>query len=155
MIIPDLNLLIYAHDTLSPCHAAAKRWWADSLSQSEPVGLPHLVVFGFIRISTRSQIFRQPLTLTEAGDLVRSWLAQPNVQMVQPADGHLDRVMDLLDQIGTAGNLVTDAQLAALAIEHHAVLHTTDTDFVRFPGLQWFNPITGLGSESLRKSRRR
>jgi hypothetical protein len=77
-----------------------------------------------------------------------------NIQILLPGDGHCDRMLDLRQQIGTAGNLVTDAQLAALAIEHHAVLHTADTDFLRFPGLRWHNPITGVGSETLRKGRR-
>jgi predicted nucleic acid-binding protein len=76
------------------------------------------------------------------------------VQIIQPGDGHTDRVLDLLQQAGVGGNLVTDAQLAALAIEHHAVLHTADTDFLRFPGVRWFNPITGMGSDKLRRGSR-
>lgn len=154
MIIPDVNLLLYAYNPSCADHAKTARWWSDCLSGTEPVGLPHVVLFAFIRIATRPIAFDPPLAIADAADHVRAWLAQPNVQILLPGDGHLDRVLDLLQQIGTAGNLVTDAQLAAFAIEHHAVLHTADTDFLRFPGLRWHNPITGINSESLRKIRR-
>jgi toxin-antitoxin system PIN domain toxin len=151
MIVPDLNLLLYAHDSLSPHHAQANRWWSDCLSQTEPVGLSHGVVLGFLRLSTRAPVFQQPLSIGEAAELVRSWVACSNVQIILPSDGHLDRVLDLLQQLGAAGNLVADAHLAALAIEYDAVLHTTDADFVRFPGLRWFNPLTGLSTGKLRR----
>jgi len=92
-----------------------------------------------------------PLTVAQAAGHIRSWLAQPNVELILPGDGHTERVLDLLQQTGTAGNLVTDAQLAALAIEQQAILHTADADFLRFPGVRWFNPITGIGSDKLRR----
>jgi toxin-antitoxin system PIN domain toxin len=154
MIIPDVNLLLYAYNPSCSEHTKAAQWWSDCLSSAEPVGLPHVVLFAFVRIATRSAAFDPPLAIAAAASHIRAWLAQPNVQILLPGDGHCDRVLDLLQQIGTAGNLVTDAQLAALAIEHHAVLHTADADFLRFPGLRWHNPITGIGSETLRKGRR-
>jgi toxin-antitoxin system PIN domain toxin len=154
MIIPDVNLLLYAYNSTCAEHAKAARWWSDCLSGAEPVGLPHVVLFAFARIATRPVAFDPPLTIADASGHVRSWLDQPNVQLLLPGDGHCDRVLDLLQQTGTGGNLVTDAQLAALAIEQHAVLHTADADFLRFPGVRWFNPITGIGSETLRKGRR-
>jgi toxin-antitoxin system PIN domain toxin len=154
VIIPDLNLLLYAYNPTRPEHGPALKWWEDCLSSEEPVGLAHVVVFGFARLATMAKVFNPPLSVTAANGHIRAWLAQPNVQIITPADGHTDRVLDLLEQAGLGGNLVTDAQLAALAIEHHAVLHTADTDFLRFPGVRWLNPLTGVGSENLRRRRR-
>ena len=142
MIVPDINLLIYAYDTSSPFHAAAAAWWTDCLSGEEPVGLAPVVLFGFVRISTLSRVFLHPLTTAEAAGLVRSWLDQPVAQILEPTADHVGQVLHLLEAIGTAGNLVTDAQLASLAIAHDAVLHTSDADFLRFPGLRWINPLT-------------
>ena len=151
MIIPDINLLVYAYDKSVPAHRAAARWWADLLSAVTPVGIPHLVLFDFTRLITNLRIVSHPQSVAETAGIVRSWIAQPNVQIILPGDGHADRVLDLLQEIGAGGNLVTDAQLAALAIEHHAVLHTADADFLRFPGVRWLNPITGVGSDTLRR----
>ena len=151
MIVPDINLLLYAYDSDSSFHAKAKAWWRECLSGTEPVGLPPVVVFGFIRIGTNARVFKSPMTPAEAAQHVRSWLAQPVAQMLEPRSDHLEQVLQSLEKLGTAGNLVTDAQIAALAIEHHAVLHTNDTDFMRFAGLRWFNPLTGAASAKLRK----
>ena len=82
---------------------------------------------------------------------MRSWTAQPVVSRLGVDASHVEAVLKSLEGLGTAGNLVTDAQIAAVAIEHGAVVHTTDTDFVRFTGLRWFNPISGVGSRGLRK----
>jgi toxin-antitoxin system PIN domain toxin len=153
MILPDINLLIYAYDASSPFHAAAATWWQDCLSGEEPVGLSSVVIFGFVRISTNPRIFLHPLTAAEAAGLVRSWLERPPTQILEPSTGHVEDVLRLLEGIGTAGNLVTDAQLAALALEHDAVLHTADADFLRFPGLRWINPLTRTMGK--RPSRRR
>ena len=92
------------------------------------------------------------MTATEAAGNVRSWLGQSVVQVLFSDSGHTEQVLKLLENLGTAGNLVTDAQIAAAAIEHGAVAHTADADFVRFPDLRWFNPITGRGSHTLRRS---
>ena len=151
MIIPDVNLLLYAYHPAGPEHAKAAQWWSNCLSGAELVGLPQVVLFAFARIATRSVVFDPPLTVAQVAGHIRSWLAQPNVQLILPGDGHTERVLDLLQQTGTAGNLVTDAQLAALAIEQHAILHTADADFLRFPGVRWFNPITGIGNDKLRR----
>jgi uncharacterized protein len=141
MIIPDVNLLLYAYDSDSPFHAKAAAWWQDCLSGPEPVGIPAVVIFGFIRIGTHPRVFLNPLSPAEAAELVRSWIAQPMAQILDGGSNHLDRVLHLLDAIGTAGNLVTDAQIAAFAIEYEAVLHSADSDFTRFPGLRWKNPL--------------
>ena len=152
MIIPDINLLLYAHDSSSPFHAKAVGWWQSCLSGTEPVGLLHVVTFGFVRIATNPRAFVNPMTAAEAAGHVRSWLEQPPVQVIAPGPDHLRQTLELLETLGTAGNLVSDAQMAALALDHDAVLHTADADFVRFPGLRWFNPITGTGSANMRRT---
>lgn len=153
MIVPDLNLLLYAYDSGSSFHAKAADWWQSCLSGTEPVGLAHVVVFGFVRLATNPRAFTDPMTPTEAAGHVRSWLEQPPVQVLDPGPDHLRQTLQLLEDLGTAGNLVSDAQMAALAMEHDAVLHTADADFVRFPGLRWYNPITGTGRAGLRRTR--
>lgn len=145
MIVPDVNLLLYAYDQSSPDHAKAAAWWQACLSGTEPVGLPLVVAFGFLRLGNHPQVFSDPLTPAEAAQHIRSWLAQPVVQLLPHPDGHLDQVLTSLEQLGTAGNLVTDVQIAVLVLAHDAVLHTNDTDFQRFGGLRWFNPLTGNG----------
>ena len=141
MIVPDVNLLIHAHNSGSRRHAAARRWWEDLLNGSESVGLSWIAVLGFIRIATNARILRDPLQAGDACRRVRTWLAQPRTLLVEPGDRHADILFRLLESLGTAGNLTTDAHLAALAIEHQATLHSTDADMARFPGLRWINPI--------------
>jgi toxin-antitoxin system PIN domain toxin len=148
MIIPDINLLLYAYDSDSPFHAKAAEWWEGCLSGSEPVGMPLVVLFGFIRIGTHPRVFQEPLTSVEISGIIQSWLAQPAVQILEAGADHLNTVLELLEDIGTAGNLVSDAQIAAFAIEYAAVLHTADSDFLRFPGLKWKNPLTRKAPKS-------
>jgi len=112
------------------------------------------VIFGFVRISTNGRAFQSPMTAPEAAGHVRSWLGQPVTQILDSASEYTDQVLRLLETLGTAGNLVTDAQIAALALDHDAVVHTADTDFVRFPGLRWLNPITGLSSGRLQSKQK-
>lgn len=145
MIVPDINLLLYAYDAESPFHQAAAAWWAECLSGDEQVGLAPTVVFGFVRVGTSGRAFRSPLMPTQAAGHVRAWLRQPVAQVLGTDAAHVEQVLVSLERIGTAGNLVTDAQIAVLAREHDAVVHTSDTDFVRFPGLRWYNPLTGAG----------
>jgi toxin-antitoxin system PIN domain toxin len=128
-------------------------WWQSCLGGTEPIGLPHVVAFGFVRIVTNPRVFLNPMTPAEAAGHVRAWLGQPPVQVIVPSHDHLHQTLELLETLGTAGNLVSDAQMAALALDHGAVLHTADTDFVRFPGLRWFNPITGTGTTNRRRTR--
>ena len=111
------------------------------------------MTFGFVRIATNPRVFLNPMTPAEAAGHVRAWLGQPPVQVIVPSHDHLHQTLELLETLGTAGNLVSDAQMAALALDHGAVLHTADTDFVRFPGLRWFNPITGTGTTNRRRTR--
>ncbi len=143
MIIPDANLLLYAYDSDSPFHKASAKWWAGLLSGSEPVALCPVVVFSFLRLATHAKVFARPLTVGEATERLRSWMERPNVRTLYPGPKHLDAVCALLEAAGTAGNLVSDAQIAAFALEYGAEIHTADTDFARFKGLMWKNPLAG------------
>ena len=106
------------------------------------------VLLAFLRLATHRAVFERPLTATEAAEIVRSWLARPAAVVVSPSARHLDLLAGLLADAGTAGNLVSDAHLAALAIEHDAALVSFDTDFARFGGLRWINPNVGISRES-------
>lgn len=141
MIIPDVNLLLHAHNRDSPWHPAARSWWKRLLESTQVVGLPWVAMLGFVRISTNRQALETPLVVDVACATVREWLAQPYVTIVHPGDRHAEVLFGLLGRLGTGGNLTTDAHLAALAIEHQAELHSTDRDFGRFPGLRHVNPL--------------
>ena len=140
MKLPDVNVLVYAVDEDSRHHATARPWLEEALSGSETVALCWNVLLGFVRVSTRPVAFERPLNAVEALDLVESWLGQPCATVVEPTARHLAVLRDLLTQAGTAGNLTSDAHLAALAIEHGAELCSYDGDFARFPGLRWTRP---------------
>jgi len=137
----DVNLLLYAVNEDSPHHARAKPWLESSLSGTEAVGLEWTVLLAFLRLATRPMIFATPIPVDEALALVETWLARPCVTVVQPTERHLEVLAGLLRPIGTAGNLTSDAHLAAVAIEHGAELCSCDADFARFPGLRWTNPL--------------
>lgn len=141
MKLPDVNLLIYALDESSPRHDQAHPWVQELFSGSGTVALSWTVMLGFVRLTTRPQVMQAPLTADEALDIVDGWLACPNVVVVHPTDRHAAVLRELLGPLGTAGNLTTDAHLAALAIEHGAELCSCDADFSRFPGLRWRDPL--------------
>jgi toxin-antitoxin system PIN domain toxin len=143
MIVPDVNLLIHAYNSDSPRHDKAKAWWEERMNGDDLVGLAWVVVLGFIRIATHRQILAHPLPAGAVCARVRSWLARPQVSILHPGARHAEILFELLEALGTAGNLTTDAHLAALAIEHQAELHSTDADFARFSGLRWTNPLGG------------
>jgi hypothetical protein len=140
MIVPDVNLLVHAYNSESRIHPAARAWWEALLNGTQPVGLSWVTVLGFIRLTTHRQILANPLTVSSACAHVRTWLARPSVAILHPGNRHADVLFGLLENLGSAGNLTTDAHLAALSIEHQAELHSTDADFARFPGLRWKNP---------------
>jgi toxin-antitoxin system PIN domain toxin len=142
MIVPDLNILLHAHNTDAAEHASAKKWWTGVLTGPTSVGLAWVVILGFLRITTRRTVFARPLAVAEATGIVREWLAMPAVEIITPGEEHADILLALIDAAGTAGNLTTDAHLAALAIEYRAQIASTDYDFARFPKLRWFNPIS-------------
>lgn len=141
MIVPDVNVVIHAYNSDSPAHERARAWWERTLSDPRPVALAWSVVLGYIRITTHTRVLRRPLGPEEACRHVESWLAQPQVFLLHPGDRHASILFTLLRQLGTAGNLTTDAHLAALAIEHQAEVASSDADFARFPGLRWNNPL--------------
>ena len=122
-------------------HEPARAWVEERLSGSETFAFTWVVLLAFIRLTTSPRVFQSPLSTSEALDLVDSWLAQPCVTVVHPTSRHAPVLRDLLEPLGTAGNLTTDAHLAALAIEHGAELCSTDRDFSRFAGLRWANPL--------------
>jgi toxin-antitoxin system PIN domain toxin len=141
LILPDLNLVVYAHNRDAPHHAAARSWWEDLLNGTEPIAITWVVVLGFIRLMSHRAVLVHPMTSTAALTHVRAWFARPNVERLEPGPQHIDLLDRLLSAAGTGGNLTTDAHLAALAIEHQCELHSNDTDFARFPGLRWRNPL--------------
>lgn len=143
MIVPDVNLLIHAYNADSPIHGEARAWLERTLSEPAPVGLAWSAVLGYIRIATHPRVLANPLPAVAACGHVEAWLAQPQVALLHPGSRHAAILFDLLRRLGTAGNLTTDAHLAALAIEHQAELCSTDADFARFPGLRWRNPLRG------------
>jgi uncharacterized protein len=141
MILVDANILLYAEDRQSPRHAVARRWWDAQLSGASPVCLCWTVLGAFIRIGTNPRVFERPLSLDEALSRVQSWLDQPCTRIVHPTDRHWIVFQKLLVEGQAVANLVTDAHLAALACEHGCELISTDTDFSRFPGVKWRNPL--------------
>jgi toxin-antitoxin system PIN domain toxin len=141
VILPDVNLLLYAHVNAFPEHARAAKWWVGLMNGRRDVGVAAPAVFGFIRLATNPRVFDPPLAVTEALARVEEWFGRPHVHFVQPGPRHLEIAFGLLRQVGVAANLTTDAQLAALAIEHQGEVHSNDADFARFPRLRWSNPI--------------
>lgn len=142
MIIPDVNLLLYATIDGFPQHEAARAWWESALNGQESVGLTGPAVFGFLRVATNPRVLELPMAISDATGHVRRWLTCVPVEFVGPGDRHLDLAFAMLEEIGTAGNLTTDVQLAAYAMERKAVVHSNDSDFGRFPNLSWVNPLS-------------
>lgn len=142
MKILDVNVLIYAHNAEADSHERARAWFEDVMSGSETVGFPWLSILGFVRLTTRSAIMSPPLSLSDALERVDEWLAQPCATVVHPTRRHPTVLRELLTAVGVGGNRVSDAHLAALAVEHGATLCSRDQDFRRFPGLTWLDPVT-------------
>lgn len=140
MKVVDLNVLVYATDTASKHHGTAAPWFDGVMETTETVGLPTAVTVGFVRLLTNPRVMRRPLDSGAALAIVAAWLERANVAVPQPTARHYAVMGDLLAATGTGGNLVSDAHLAALAIEHGAELWSYDTDFLRFPGLVSYRP---------------
>ena len=141
MILVDVNLLIYAYDASSARHEAARTWWEGKLSGAEQVRLAWATVLAFVRIATHARVFQEPMSLDEATGHVGRWWGQPGVAVLEPGERHWDILSKVLRESQASGNLVTDAHLAALAIEYGATLCSADQDFRRFTGLSWENPL--------------
>jgi toxin-antitoxin system PIN domain toxin len=141
VIVPDVNLLLYAHLAAFREHPRAKVWWERALNGRTAIGIAAPALFGFVRLATNRRVHEPPMSVGAALGHVESWLERPHVQFLQPGSRHLEISFELLRRLGAAANLTTDIQLAALALEHGAELHSNDADFGRFPGLRWVNPI--------------
>lgn len=135
MKLVDTNVLLYAVNADAPQHAAARAWLLHALTDPRGLGLAWQTLLGFVRLSTRSGILPAPLSVDNALLLMNRWLAAPAARIVQPTEQHAALVGRLLLGAGTAGNLVGDAHLAALAVEHGATVVSFDRDFARFPGV--------------------
>jgi uncharacterized protein len=143
VFVVDANVLIHAVNADAADHAAARRWLDSALDGAETVAFAWIATLAFLRLTTNPAIFPRPLTVTDAMGVIRGWLERPAAHVVEPGPRALDLLGSLLmDAGGTAANLVNDAHLAALAIEHDATLISFDTDFARFPGLRWSRPTT-------------
>lgn len=143
MILPDVNVLVHAHNSDSGVHEAARGWWDGCLAGSEGVGLAWATILGFVRITTNRKIVVRPLAVGDVMGRIHGWLQLPHIHIAQPSDNHFARLRAELERLGTAGNLTSDAHLAVLAMERGYVLYSTDTDFSRFEGLRWVNPCRG------------
>ena len=141
MIVLDANILLYAYDAASDQHAKARAWVEEVLSGTDPVGLPWQTITAFVRIVTNPRLSGKRFTPSEVIDLVDQWVTQPNVRLLGPGDHHWSFLRQTILEGQARGPLITDAQLAALTIEHGGMLCTTDRDFSRFPGLRWQNPL--------------
>ncbi len=143
MTIIDANLLLYAYNADAPQQPAAAQWLGKLLASGETIALPWVTIWAFIRISTNPRIWPNPRPAPEAFAIVGEWLAQPGVIPLHPGARHAEIPEKLVSDHGATGPLVTDAVLAALAMEHGAMLASTDQDFRRFPDLRWLNPLAG------------
>ena len=140
MKIVDANVLLYAVNESAEHHKEAVRWLDGALNGRSTVGFSWICVLAFVRLSTKVGLFPAPLTVDQAVDRVRAWLAQPTSVLLGPTTQHLDVFCNLLRPVGGGGNLINDAHLAALAIEHRGEVVTYDSDFGRFPGVTWSTP---------------
>jgi len=141
VIIPDINLLIYAYNIDAPYHDESLSWWESSLSDRETIGIPWVVMLGFVRIMTSRAVLTDPMEPVEAIGHVRSWLECGQTQVLIPGPRHLEILSEIMSSSRASGRLTTDAHLAAIAIETQAELHSNDADFSRFSGLRWKNPL--------------
>ena len=141
MILPDLNLLLYAYNPHMPQHGAARSWWERTMNGEELIGMPLEVAFGFIRVATNPRLGPAKVASVDARRVVEGWLDLPQARVLTPGPRHFSRVMDWMAAAMAAGPVLSDAILAAYAVEHRATLCTNDADFSRFPGLQWKNPL--------------
>lgn len=140
MKLVDLNVLLYVVNRDSVHHESALGWWEKTLKGDEPVGFAWMVLLGFLRLSSNSAIFPNPLDSEIALDKIGTWLSLEQTRLVRETEDHWHILCALLNDTGTAGNLTTDAHLAALAISHGATLVSFDSEFSRFSGLRWENP---------------
>ncbi len=143
MILLDANILLYRYNREAPEHVAITKWVNALLEGPEWVVLPWVTLWAFVRIATNPRIFLRPLTAAEAFSIVREWIAMPRIRVLTPGERHVEILERLITEHRAAGSLVSDAVLAALALEYGAVVASTDQDFSRFTGVKWLNPLAG------------
>jgi toxin-antitoxin system PIN domain toxin len=141
VILPDLNILLYAYNPFAKQHEPARKWWESKLAGDEIIGLPNEVILGFVRIATHPKLGSATVPLPAVKRVVLDWLAHPGGRVLLPREDHAAKVIDLMERAGVSGALASDASLAVHAIEHRATLFSNDADFARFPSLQWENPL--------------
>ena len=141
MILIDANILVYAHVRLFHQHQRARDWLDRQLNAAAPVGLPWASVLAFLRLVTNPRVFESPEPIGDAWQQVRTWLNAEAAWIPQPTERHAYLLSEFLALPSVYGNLVPDAHLAVLAVEHGLTLCSTDGDFARFHGLRWFNPL--------------
>ena len=141
MIVPDVNLLVFAYHRQSPYHEAARGWWEGLVNGIETVGIPWAVTTGFVRLMANPRVLESPMSPSAALGRVRIWFEYAHIQPLAPGLNHLTNLQRFFDAVDGGAKLVPDAHIAALAIEYQAVVHSYDSDFGRFPGLQWLNPL--------------
>ena len=144
MILPDLNLLLYAYNSYTDQYDKSKDWWETVLNGRELIGLPHEVMLGFVRIATNPKLGQACVPLSEASRVVATWRSASVVRVLLPREDHSRQVLELLERSQCGGQLTSDASLAVYAIENRATLYSNDSDFARFPGLDWKNPLLEL-----------
>lgn len=142
MTLLDANLLLYAYNSDAPQQPAAARWLAELVDSNEAIGLPWVTIWAFLRIATNSRIWSNPLSAKQVFAVIEEWIAQPGVVILQPGPRYLEILQQLILEYNVTGPLVTDAVLAALALENGALLASTDQDFRRFAELRWMNPLS-------------
>lgn len=141
MIVIDANLLIYAYDSASPLYEKSLAWLEDAFSRMDPVGLPWQSIAAFLRVMTNRKLHGRQYSLNEAAEIIDAWMAQSNVRILTATDDHWFQLRRMILEGSASGALASDAEIAAITIEYGGVLHTTDRDFARFPGLRWTNPL--------------
>jgi toxin-antitoxin system PIN domain toxin len=141
MILPDVNLLVYAYNTDAPMHQQARCWWETCLDGSQPVAIAWVVALGFVRLMTSRAVMQRPMAMAVALSQLGRWLERPSVLILQPGPRHLAILSSFCEAGVLQSSLLTDAHIAALAIDNQAVVHSNDSDFGRFAGLRWSNPL--------------
>ncbi|HEX7325137.1 MAG TPA: TA system VapC family ribonuclease toxin [Rhodanobacteraceae bacterium] len=150
MRIPDVNVLLYAINPDARQHVPARRWLEAAYRDPAGVGFPWAVTTGFLRVSTLRHVLPKPLLVADALQFVDEWLSHPRAQVLTPTTGHAALLGRLLIGAGRAGNLVSDAHLAAIAMEHGAILGSFDTDFERFAGLRFQHLVANAVQDKAR-----
>lgn len=142
MKLVDVNVLLYVVNQDDPLHPRVRKWWETCVADEQPVGLTWITILGFLRLSTRTRVFSTPLTPRQAIAKIQTWLNLPNISLISESEQHWTILQQLLDELGTAGNLTSDAHLAAIALSLGASVVSCDADFARFRLLRWENPLT-------------